>query len=63
MYIETLLEDIENYRRKMVKLASHYSFTNQQVIEISTELDKLLNQYYLLTVRNEADPKLRARHL
>ncbi|UQD50789.1 aspartyl-phosphate phosphatase Spo0E family protein [Bacillus methanolicus] len=63
MYIETLLEDIENYRRKMVQLASHYSFTNQQVIEISTELDKLLNQYYLLTVRNETDPKLRARHL
>jgi Spo0E like sporulation regulatory protein len=51
MNIDTLLEDIENYRRKMVQLASHSSLTNKQMIEVSTKLDVLLNQYYLLTVK------------
>ncbi|EIJ79974.1 hypothetical protein PB1_06412 [Bacillus methanolicus PB1] len=51
MCINTLLEDIEKYRRKMIQLASHSSLTNQQVIEVSTELDRLLNRYYLLTAK------------
>ncbi|MDE3840645.1 hypothetical protein C0966_15175 [Bacillus methanolicus] len=51
MYVKRLLEDIETHRRKMIQLASHSTLTNQQVIEVSAELDKLLNRYYLLTAK------------
>jgi hypothetical protein len=45
---DLLLERIEICRRKMVELAVTTSFTNYQVVELSVELDMLLNDYNLL---------------
>ncbi|WP_066070770.1 aspartyl-phosphate phosphatase Spo0E family protein [Neobacillus soli] len=41
-----LLEEIENCRDEMVRLASGASLLNQQVIEMSIKLDLLLNEYH-----------------
>ena len=51
MRVNALLEDIENHRRKMVELAACSSLSNQQVVEISEQLDRLLNRYYVLTAK------------
>ncbi|WP_231557233.1 aspartyl-phosphate phosphatase Spo0E family protein [Bacillus badius] len=39
-----LLEEIENHRNTMVALAMQTSFSDQKVVEISVQLDQLLNQ-------------------
>ena len=38
-----LLAMIENYRKKMVKLADEYGLNSQETIECSQKLDQLLN--------------------
>lgn len=48
MCINTLLNDIESQRRKMVHLASATSLSNEEVIKKSIQLDQLLNKYYLV---------------
>ncbi|WP_017754722.1 aspartyl-phosphate phosphatase Spo0E family protein [Calidifontibacillus oryziterrae] len=40
-----LLYNIEQCRKKMHKLSSHFSYQSQEVILISQELDMLLNEY------------------
>jgi hypothetical protein len=42
---QALLEKIELCRYKMVTLAHSSCLSNQEVIEVSKELDRLLNQY------------------
>lgn len=42
---QSLLEDIEAHRRKMVSQASHSSLSNEKVIILSKKLDNLLNKY------------------
>lgn len=39
-----LMDEIEIYRDKMIRLASETSLNHQQVIETSKQLDHLLNQ-------------------
>jgi Spo0E like sporulation regulatory protein len=46
-----LVEEIENCRQEMVRLATETSIRNKQVIETSTRLDLLLNNYYSMTAR------------
>jgi hypothetical protein len=48
-----LVEEIENCRQEMVRLATETSIRNKQVIETSTRLDLLLNKYYSLTADNK----------
>ena len=45
MAVAELLEEIEDCRNNMVMLAMETSFSNQKVVEISTRLDQLLNQF------------------
>ncbi|WP_100332845.1 aspartyl-phosphate phosphatase Spo0E family protein [Bacillus xiapuensis] len=40
-----ILNEIEQYRNKMVLLAMKTSFSDTKVVEISTKLDELLNEY------------------
>jgi len=40
-----ILTKIENHRNNMVSLALQTSFTNERVVEMSAELDQLLNQF------------------
>ncbi len=49
MCAEALLRDIEKYRKEMVDLAAKTSLSNQNVIDVSTKLDCLLNKYYHLS--------------
>ncbi|MEH7120683.1 aspartyl-phosphate phosphatase Spo0E family protein [Neobacillus vireti] len=46
-----LLEEIENQRNDMVRLASETSLSHHKVIEASKRLDRLLNKYHLLLAR------------
>lgn len=46
MCTDGLLIEIENYRKNMIQQAAQSSLSNRKVIELSTKLDKLLNQYY-----------------
>ncbi|WNS75650.1 aspartyl-phosphate phosphatase Spo0E family protein [Bacillus sp. DTU_2020_1000418_1_SI_GHA_SEK_038] len=41
-----LLKDIEDCRREMINLASSSPLSSQRVVDMSTELDRLLNLYY-----------------
>nr|WP_082677321.1 aspartyl-phosphate phosphatase Spo0E family protein [Bacillus sp. FJAT-29937] len=47
-----LLKDIENCRREMIDLASSSSLCSQQVVDMSTKLDRLLNLYYIQNKKN-----------
>ncbi|PLT33612.1 aspartyl-phosphate phosphatase Spo0E family protein [Bacillus sp. V5-8f] len=49
MTAEQLLRNIEECRERMIDLASYSSMVDHQVVEASTELDKLINQYIYLT--------------
>jgi hypothetical protein len=42
---EMLLDEIEKCRLLMVHLANQTSLSSHQVVEVSTRLDTLLNQY------------------
>ncbi|PAQ15695.1 hypothetical protein CD798_04990 [Bacillaceae bacterium SAOS 7] len=42
-----ILTEIEHWRNEMILLAMETSFSNTKVLEISTKLDQLLNQYEL----------------
>ncbi|WP_338752647.1 aspartyl-phosphate phosphatase Spo0E family protein [Bacillus sp. FJAT-52991] len=42
-----ILTEIENCRNEMILLAMETSFSNTKVLEISTKLDQLLNEYEL----------------
>ncbi|MFC7787150.1 MAG: Spo0E family sporulation regulatory protein-aspartic acid phosphatase [Bacillota bacterium] len=43
-----LLFQIEDCRRQMVELALKSSFADEQVVDLSTRLDDLLNQYQVV---------------
>lgn len=43
-----LLENIETTRERMVFLASNSSMNDNQVVKVSTELDDLINSYFIL---------------
>ncbi|MEH7125579.1 aspartyl-phosphate phosphatase Spo0E family protein [Bacillus sp. JJ1532] len=47
-----LLKDIEDCRREMIYLASSSSLCSQQVVDMSTKLDRLLNLYYTQNKKN-----------
>ncbi|MGE7604501.1 Spo0E family sporulation regulatory protein-aspartic acid phosphatase [Peribacillus sp. NPDC097675] len=49
MTAEQILDHIEHYRQKMIILASHSSMIDNEVIEVSSKLDILMNQYFHLT--------------
>jgi stage 0 sporulation regulatory protein len=53
LHLNTLLKDIERCRREMVQLASDTSLSNDQVVEVSTKLDKLLNKYNHLMMTSQ----------
>ncbi|OZI11281.1 hypothetical protein CEW92_12470 [Bacillaceae bacterium SAS-127] len=42
-----ILTEIEHWRNEMILLAMETSFSNTKVLEISTKLDQLLNEYEL----------------
>lgn len=44
--VDELLNKIEAYRKEMIELGLSTSLTNEQVLRISTELDKILNSYF-----------------
>jgi len=44
-----LLKKIEALRRKLYKCASARSLVDEQVVQLSQELDELLNQYQRIT--------------
>ncbi|WP_075050773.1 aspartyl-phosphate phosphatase Spo0E family protein [Bacillus testis] len=47
--IRQLLQHIETTRERMIFLASSTSITDHQVVQVSTELDNLINRYFILT--------------
>ncbi|MDQ0220151.1 aspartyl-phosphate phosphatase Spo0E family protein [Peribacillus cavernae] len=49
MTTEQLLRNIEECRERMIHLASYSTMDNHRVVEASTELDQLINQYLHLT--------------
>lgn len=49
MTAEQILDHIELYRQKMIILASRSSMADNEVIEVSSKLDVLINQYFHLT--------------
>ncbi|MDM5356667.1 aspartyl-phosphate phosphatase Spo0E family protein [Peribacillus sp. ACCC06369] len=49
MTAEQILDHIEQYRQKMMILASRSSMVDNEVIEVSSKLDTLINQYLHLT--------------
>lgn len=54
IFPDQLLVEIEQCRREMISLASHSSFSNKKVVEISTKLDRLLNKYYDISESQKA---------
>lgn len=56
MTTEQILDHIEQYRQKMIVLASSSSMVDREVIEVSSKLDVLINQYFQLT-KNRTIPK------
>ncbi|KWW13055.1 MULTISPECIES: aspartyl-phosphate phosphatase Spo0E family protein [Peribacillus] len=49
MTAEQILDHIEQYRQKMMMLASRSSMVDNEVVEVSSKLDILINQYLHLT--------------
>ena len=49
MTAEQILDHIERYRQKMITLASRSSMVDTEVVEVSSKLDLLMNQYFHLT--------------
>ncbi|MFJ7640386.1 aspartyl-phosphate phosphatase Spo0E family protein [Peribacillus sp. NPDC097264] len=49
MTAEQILDNIERYRQKMIILASRSSMIDNEVVEVSSKLDTLMNQYFQLT--------------
>ncbi|WP_084781921.1 aspartyl-phosphate phosphatase Spo0E family protein [Bacillus niameyensis] len=45
MNTNELLQSIEEYRSQMVKLGMASSFSDEQVVQISDQLDQLLYKY------------------
>lgn len=45
---QQLLQEIEYTRKQMETLATSLPFSSEQVIEISKQLDKLLNKYEMV---------------
>lgn len=43
---ETLMEQLEEARKRMIQCASEKGLSDQSTIQLSKELDQLLNQYY-----------------
>jgi hypothetical protein len=50
--LQGLLEEIENARGEMVRIASDSSLGNHRVIEASMRLDFLINKYFSLMGRS-----------
>ncbi|MGO4888316.1 Spo0E family sporulation regulatory protein-aspartic acid phosphatase [Anaerobacillus sp. MEB173] len=48
---QQLLRKIETKRRELVLTANMKGFTSEETVTRSKELDKLLNQYYLINLR------------
>lgn len=46
--VENILKQIEQKRIEMIELGLAQSFVDESVVQLSTHLDKLLNQYELL---------------
>ena len=46
-----LLESIESTRERMLFLASNSSINDNKVVQVSIELDDLLNKYFSLTMK------------
>ncbi|RRN69149.1 aspartyl-phosphate phosphatase Spo0E family protein [Peribacillus simplex] len=59
MNAEQILDHIEQYRQKMMILASRSSMVDNEVVEVSSKLDSLINQYIHLT-KNGGLPDQRA---
>ncbi|CAH0309784.1 Spo0E family sporulation regulatory protein-aspartic acid phosphatase [Peribacillus sp. NPDC101481] len=49
MTAEQILDHIEQYRQKMMFLASRSSMVDNEVVEVSSKLDSLIIQYIHLT--------------
>ncbi|MCM3675937.1 MULTISPECIES: aspartyl-phosphate phosphatase Spo0E family protein [Peribacillus] len=49
MTAEQILDHIEQYRQKMMFLASRSSMVDNEVVEVSIKLDSLIIQYIHLT--------------
>ncbi|MGG0414019.1 Spo0E family sporulation regulatory protein-aspartic acid phosphatase [Peribacillus simplex] len=49
MTAEQILDHIEQYRQKMMLLASRSSMVDNEVVEVSSKLDSLIIQYIHLT--------------
>lgn len=43
---KTLMEQLEEARKQMIQCASEKGLSDQSTIQLSKELDRLLNQYY-----------------
>ncbi|MFD1737263.1 Spo0E family sporulation regulatory protein-aspartic acid phosphatase [Bacillus salitolerans] len=51
MELDKLLEEIERQRYEMTKHGMSKGLDDKETVKISQELDKLLNQLYLLTIK------------
>ncbi|PLS15805.1 hypothetical protein CVD28_20020 [Bacillus sp. M6-12] len=47
-----LLKNIEECREEMIVLATHSSMVDDRVVEASSKLDYLLNEYFSLTSKD-----------
>ncbi|MBM6616197.1 aspartyl-phosphate phosphatase Spo0E family protein [Bacillus suaedaesalsae] len=45
--LNLLINKIENQRKELIRLASNYSFSSPEVVQASTALDQMLNQFEL----------------
>ncbi|MFA9556528.1 aspartyl-phosphate phosphatase Spo0E family protein [Evansella sp. AB-rgal1] len=50
-----LLVEIETARDEMHKLSNKMSRTSNEVVEVSTHLDKLLNKYYVISYEKKSN--------
>jgi len=46
---ELLLKKIEQRRKEMMELGRSRSFVDERVVQISDQLDQLLNKYHILS--------------
>jgi hypothetical protein len=53
-----LLLDIENVRKNMIEHAKHSSFTNKSVVDLSIQLDRLLNKYDQITAKKSSNSNI-----
>ncbi|MHB8125170.1 MAG: Spo0E family sporulation regulatory protein-aspartic acid phosphatase [Desulfitobacteriaceae bacterium] len=56
--LQDLLNAVEKKRDQLYKMASCMELTSEEVVKFSCELDKLLNEVYILSNRKQPNSEL-----